>query len=75
MVGFDEIQESLDEFFSGLEDSPAHHLAREDAEPNLDLVEPTGSGRRESEVQPLLLGNPRQGFLAARRRPVIGDDL
>jgi hypothetical protein len=65
VVGFDEAHELLHEFVSRLEDSRRMTLARQDAKPDFDLVEPAGVGGSEGEVKPFLLGDPSQGFLAA----------
>src|SRR5215831_4153602 len=65
IVGLDEIHESLHQFLSGFEDAAANDLAGQDAEPNLDLVQPTGMRRSEGQVKPFLFGHPSQGLLAA----------
>jgi len=60
---------------SRLEDATAHHLAREDAEPDLDLIEPTGMSRDESEMRSLLFRHPGQSFLAPVRGTAFRDDV
>src|SRR6266567_5389449 len=75
IVGFDEIQESLHEFLSRFEDSAADDLAGQNAEPNFDLVKPTGMGRSEIEVKPFLFRDPGQSLLAPMGGTVVGDDV
>jgi hypothetical protein len=75
IVGFDEGQESLHEFVSRFENPAADDLAREDAEPNFNLVKPAGMGGSEGEVKALLFRYPRQGFLAPMGGAVIGNDV
>lgn len=44
VMGLDESHEPLDQFLAGLEDAPSNDLASQDAEEDLDLMEPTGVG-------------------------------
>ena len=75
VIGLDKAHEPLDQFLSRFEDATAHHLAGQNAEPNLDLVQPAGMSRGEGQVKPLLFGHPGQGFLAAMGGPVVSDEV
>jgi len=75
VVGGNEIHKSLHEFLSPPEDPAPHDFPGEDAEPDFDLVEPTGMGGSKGEMEPFLFGNPGQSFLAAMGRPIVGDEV
>jgi len=57
-VGGGEILNGRNERVSALEAGVVQGLALEDAEPNLDLVEPAGAGRREMKGDVRMLGEP-----------------
>src|SRR5439155_10193211 len=75
VVGTDERHELGDEIGSRGEDPAADDLAAEDAEPDLDLIEPTRVCRSEVEVQALVTAGPRTGLFAAMRGAVVDDDV
>ena len=57
--GFD----SLSQFPGTVEAGPAQALAREDAEPDFDLIEPAGRGGREVETNIGMQGRQSSFFL------------
>ena len=75
IVSLDASHETLDEFATRFENAPADDLARQDAEENFDLIQPTGVSRRIDEVQALLLLHPRSGLLAPVRGAIVDDDV
>lgn len=60
VIGCSEITNRVDELIGTAEAGVAQGLALKDAEPNLDLIEPTGAGGREVE-----------GHIWMRCQPVI----
>src|SRR6266850_6635582 len=64
-----------DERADGLEGPAPHGLAREDAEPRLDQVEPGGALRGEMELHPRMGGEPRLHRRRRMRGRVVQDDV
>ena len=75
MVSFDESHEPLDEFATRFENAASDDLARQDAEEEFDLIEPTGVRRRREEGQSLRLLHLGPSVLAPVRGAIVDDNV
>src|SRR6202167_230523 len=73
ITGGDVNHQTLDKLVPRLEDAAANRFARENAEPDFGLIQPTGVTGCEGQLKALLFCNPGHRLLAAPRRAVVED--
>lgn len=75
VVSLSEIHHSLEQIVSEFEDIRPNDLARQNGEPDFDLVEANEVSRGDGGMNALLLCNPSRGSHAAVRGPVARNDV
>lgn len=68
-------EDLLDQLLLGVPYSSLQHIPGEDAEPDLDLVEPRGVGRGEVQGQAPATGDPGHHLLGLVSAQVVQDDV
>src|ERR1022692_1146975 len=74
-MGYDESHQTLDKLIPRLEDAAADDFARENAEPDFDLIQPTGVSGCEGQMKALLFCHPGHSCFAAMGGAVVQDNV